>query len=51
MADVPLTAADFPPPSVEEWRRLVDKDLKGKPFTVLQSPLEGGLSLQPLYTP
>ncbi|MFB1483868.1 methylmalonyl-CoA mutase family protein [Corallococcus sp. RDP092CA] len=50
MADVPLTAAEFPPPSVEEWRRLVDKDLKGKPFTVLQSPLEGGLSLQPLYT-
>ncbi len=47
---MPLTAADFPPPSVEEWRRLVDKDLKGKPFTVLQSPLEGGLSLQPLYT-
>lgn len=52
MADVPLhIATDFPPPSVEEWRRLVDKDLKGKPFTVLQSPLEGGLSLQPLYTP
>jgi methylmalonyl-CoA mutase len=51
MADVPLRiATEFPAPSVEDWRRLVDKDLKGKPFTVLQSPLEGGLSLQPLYT-
>ena len=51
MSQVPLhIAADFPPPSPEEWRRLVDKDLKGKPFTSLQSSLEGGLSLQPLYT-
>ncbi|MCY1035248.1 methylmalonyl-CoA mutase family protein [Corallococcus sp. BB11-1] len=52
MSSEPLPiATQFPPPPVEEWRRLVDKDLKGKPFTVLQSPLEGGLSLQPLYTP
>ncbi|MCY1043652.1 methylmalonyl-CoA mutase family protein [Corallococcus sp. bb12-1] len=51
MSSEPLPIATaFPPPSVEEWRRLVDKDLKGKPFTSLQSPLEGGLSLQPLYT-
>ncbi|WP_338866576.1 methylmalonyl-CoA mutase family protein [Myxococcus stipitatus] len=50
MSQVPLhIAAEFPPRSLEEWRRLVDKDLKGKPFTSLQSPLEGGLSLQPLY--
>ncbi|PTL76466.1 methylmalonyl-CoA mutase family protein [Vitiosangium sp. GDMCC 1.1324] len=51
MSDTTLhIATDFPPASVEEWRRLVDKDLKGKPFTSLQSSLEGGLSLQPLYT-
>ncbi|EAU63320.1 methylmalonyl-CoA mutase small subunit [Stigmatella aurantiaca DW4/3-1] len=43
-------ATDFPSASLEEWRRLVDKDLKGKPFASLQSTLEGGLSLQPLYT-
>jgi methylmalonyl-CoA mutase len=43
-------ATDFPPSTVEEWRRLVDKDLKGKPFTSLQSALEGGLTLQPLYS-
>ncbi|MCP3142207.1 methylmalonyl-CoA mutase subunit beta [Pyxidicoccus xibeiensis] len=47
----PPSAADFPPPSLDAWRRLVEKDLKGKPFSTLQSSLEGGLSLQPLYTP
>lgn len=52
MSRVPLpTAAEFPPPSLDAWRQLVEKDLKGKPFTSLQSPLEGGLTLQPLYTP
>ncbi|HZH76726.1 MAG TPA: methylmalonyl-CoA mutase family protein [Archangium sp.] len=51
MSQTPLhIAQDFPPTSVEEWRRLVDKDLKGKPFTSLQSALEGGLTLQPLYS-
>ncbi|WP_434391190.1 methylmalonyl-CoA mutase family protein [Melittangium boletus] len=51
MSREPLPIAkDFPAPSEEAWRKLVDKDLKGKPFTSLQSPLEGGLSLQPLYT-
>ncbi|GHG92331.1 methylmalonyl-CoA mutase family protein [Comamonas sp. JC664] len=51
MAQEPLQiASEFPAPSVDDWRRLVDKDLKGKPFSVLQSQLEGGLSLQPLYT-
>ncbi|MCE9670311.1 methylmalonyl-CoA mutase subunit beta [Myxococcus stipitatus] len=51
MSQVPLhIAQEFKAPSVDEWRRLVDKDLKGKPFTVLQSSLEGGLTLQPLYT-
>ncbi|NPC77767.1 methylmalonyl-CoA mutase, partial [Pyxidicoccus fallax] len=43
-------AAEFPPPSLDAWRKLVEKDLKGKPFSSLQSPLEGGLSLKPLYT-
>ncbi|QSQ26215.1 methylmalonyl-CoA mutase small subunit [Pyxidicoccus parkwayensis] len=46
----PPSAKDFPPPSTDAWRRLVEKDLKGKPFSSLQSSLEGGLSLQPLYT-
>jgi methylmalonyl-CoA mutase len=43
-------ATEFPPPSLDTWRRLVEKDLKGKPFTSLQSSLEGGLTLKPLYT-
>ncbi|XXF80793.1 methylmalonyl-CoA mutase family protein [Myxococcaceae bacterium GXIMD 01537] len=43
-------ATEFPAPSLEQWRQLVDKDLKGKPFASLQSALEGGLSLKPLYT-
>jgi methylmalonyl-CoA mutase len=47
----PPSPTDFPPPSLDAWRKLVEKDLKGKPFTSLQSNLEGGLSLQPLYTP
>ena len=52
MSQGPLpTDTEFPPPSLDAWRRLVEKDLKGKPFTSLQSPLEGGLSLKPLYTP
>lgn len=51
MSQEPLRiATDFASPSVEDWRRLVVKDLKGKPFSSLQSPLEGGLLLQPLYT-
>jgi methylmalonyl-CoA mutase len=52
MSQTPLRiAADFPPSPVEEWRRLVEKELKGKPFTSLQTPLEGGVTLQPLGTP
>lgn len=47
----PPSASDFPPPSLDAWRKLVEKDLKGKPFSSLQSSLEGGLTLQPLYTP
>ncbi|MBU8895315.1 methylmalonyl-CoA mutase subunit beta [Corallococcus sp. M34] len=51
MSQVPLHIASvFPAPSLEDWRRLVDKDLKGKPFTSLQSTLEGGLTQQPLYS-
>ncbi|MFP2903594.1 methylmalonyl-CoA mutase family protein [Pyxidicoccus sp. 3LFB2] len=51
MSQGPLpTDTEFPPPSLDAWRRLVEKDLKGKPFTSLQSSLEGGLSLKPLYT-
>lgn len=43
--------ADFPPPSFEEWRAVVDKDLGGAPFDKkLVWKTYEGLDVQPLYT-
>lgn len=47
---LPLTA-DFPPPSLEAWRAVVDKALKGADFDKkLTTTLYDGIRLQPLYT-
>ncbi|MGA3309084.1 MAG: methylmalonyl-CoA mutase family protein [Xanthobacteraceae bacterium] len=41
-------AADFPPATREEWRKLVDAVLKGAPFERLVSTTYDGLSIEPL---
>jgi methylmalonyl-CoA mutase len=43
-----LLAADFPPATREEWRKLVDAVLKGAPFERLTSTTYDGLSIAPL---
>ncbi|HZO47306.1 MAG TPA: methylmalonyl-CoA mutase subunit beta [Xanthobacteraceae bacterium] len=46
--DLPL-AAEFPPATYEQWRKLVDGVLKGAPFETLQSRSADGLTIEPLY--
>lgn len=42
---------DFPPVGFDEWRELVEKDLKGAPFDKkLVSQTYEGIAIQPLYT-
>ena len=50
-AHEPVAPPSFPPPSLEQWRALVDKDLKGAPFAkkLVTRTLEG-IEIQPLYT-
>ena len=43
-----LLAADFPPATREEWRKLVDAVLKGAPFERLTSTTYDGLAIAPL---
>lgn len=43
--------ADFPEPTLEEWRTLVEPELKGAPFEKrLVTRLLEGIAVQPLYT-
>jgi methylmalonyl-CoA mutase len=42
-------AGDFPPATREDWRKLVDAVLKGKPFERLRSKTYDNLSIEPLY--
>jgi methylmalonyl-CoA mutase len=42
-------AADFPPATREDWRKLVDTALKGAPFERLFSKTYDGLTIAPLY--
>jgi methylmalonyl-CoA mutase len=42
-------AAEFPPATGEDWRRLVDAVLKGAPFARLESRTYDGLTIEPLY--
>ena len=42
---------DFPPPTYEEWKKQVDRDLKGESFEKkLISKTYEGINLQPIYT-
>jgi methylmalonyl-CoA mutase len=42
-------AADFPPATRDDWRKLVDAVLKGAPFERLTSKTYDGLLIEPLY--
>jgi methylmalonyl-CoA mutase len=42
--------ADFPRPTLEEWRALVEKELKGKGPDALTWQTPEGLAIKPLYT-
>jgi methylmalonyl-CoA mutase len=48
-ADTLTLAADFPPATRDEWRKLVDGVLKGAPFERLKSKTYDGLIIDPLY--
>ena len=47
--DLPL-AADFPPASYDDWRKLVDGVLKGAPFEKLVGKTSDGLAIEPVYS-
>ncbi len=52
LSSQPLTLKDdFPAPSIEEWRKVVEKDLKGADFNkkLVWKTVEG-IDVQPLYT-
>jgi methylmalonyl-CoA mutase len=42
-------AADFPPATYEDWRKLVDGVLKGAPFEKLVGKTSDGLRIEPIY--
>jgi methylmalonyl-CoA mutase len=46
--DLPL-AADFPPASHDDWRKLVDGVLKGAPFEKLVGKTYDGIKIEPIY--
>jgi methylmalonyl-CoA mutase len=42
-------AADFPPATYEDWRKLVDGVLKGAPFEKLTGKTYDGIRIEPIY--
>jgi methylmalonyl-CoA mutase len=48
--EVPISAADFPPATEADWRKLVDAALKGGSFERLKSRTHDGLTIEPLYS-
>ena len=42
-------AADFPPATHDDWRKLVDGVLKGAPFEKLVGKTSDGLKIEPIY--
>jgi methylmalonyl-CoA mutase len=50
-ADTNLALNEFPRATREEWRKLVDRVLKGAPFERLVSTTYDGLRIEPLYEP
>jgi methylmalonyl-CoA mutase len=49
MTDDLSFAADFPPATYDDWRKLVDGVLKGAPFDRLVSKTADGLPIEPIY--
>jgi methylmalonyl-CoA mutase len=47
-SDLPL-AADFPPATADDWRKLVDGVLKGTPFETLVAKTYDDLAIEPIY--
>jgi methylmalonyl-CoA mutase len=47
--NLPL-AADFPPATYDDWRKLVDGVLKGAPFERLVGKTYDGLTIEPIYS-
>ncbi len=47
--DLPL-AAEFPPATRDDWRKLADGVLKGAPFEKLVGKTYDGLRIEPIYT-
>jgi methylmalonyl-CoA mutase len=43
-------AADFPPATYDDWRKLVDGVLKGAPFEKLVGKSYDGLAIEPIYS-
>ena len=43
-------AAEFPPATYDDWRKLVDGVLKGAPFEKLIGKTADGLKIDPIYT-
>jgi methylmalonyl-CoA mutase len=50
MADHGRRPAPDPAPSFEEWRRLVEASLKGRPFETLRARTRDGIIIDPLYS-
>ena len=42
--------SEFPPNSYQQWKEQTLKDLKGKPFEVLNNTTSDGASVNPMYT-
>src|SRR5215510_15198023 len=42
-------AAEFPTATREQWRALVDRVLKGRPFATLTAQTTDGIPIEPLY--
>lgn len=52
MPDTDLKIAnEFPPASESDWRKLLEKDLKGRPFEKLRTRSLEGIDIEPLYSP
>jgi methylmalonyl-CoA mutase len=50
MIDELRLAADFPPATYDDWRKLVDGVLKGAPFEKLVGKTYDGLAIEPIYS-
>ncbi len=42
--------AEFPPAALETWKKILERDLKGKPVEDLYWDVPGGLRLPPIFT-